>query len=83
MPYRLSAEKLAHLRHLFLDADWGAASTAFPSLTRPTSPQTRPFVAFAAIPARARYQFLLDDALYHVKTFIHGPVCKGLRSRST
>jgi hypothetical protein len=26
---------------------------------------------------RARYQFLLDDARYHVQTFIHGPVCRG------
>jgi hypothetical protein len=75
VPYRLSAEKLAHLRHLFLDADWGAASTAFPSYAPEVA--ANPFVAFAAIPARARYQFLLDDALYHVKTFIHGPVCKG------
>ena len=36
-----------------------------------------PFVAFAAIPPRARYQFMLDDAGYHVRAFIHGPVCRG------
>ena len=34
-------------------------------------------MTYAAIPARARYQFLLDDAHYHVQTFIHGPVCRG------
>ena len=75
VPYRLSAEKLAHLRHMFIDADWGAASTEFPSYAPDVA--ANPFRAFSAIPARARYQFLLDDALYHVKSFIHGPVCKG------
>jgi hypothetical protein len=36
-----------------------------------------PFSAFEQIPPRARYQFLLDNALYIIMTFIHGPVCKG------
>ncbi|RNC71452.1 MAG: peptidylprolyl isomerase [Desulfuromonadales bacterium] len=36
-----------------------------------------PFVAFEQIPPRSRYQFLLDNALYMIMTFIHGPVCKG------
>ncbi len=35
-----------------------------------------PFVAFEQIPARSRYQFLLDNAHYIIMTFIHGPVCK-------
>jgi hypothetical protein len=34
-----------------------------------------PFVAFEQIPPR--YQFLLDNSLYMLMTFIHGPVCKG------
>ena len=36
-----------------------------------------PFATFAAIPVKARYQFLLDDAWFHVATFIKGPVCNG------
>ncbi len=36
-----------------------------------------PFATFADIPARARYQFLLDDAEYEISTFIKGPVCNG------
>lgn len=36
-----------------------------------------PFVAFEQIPARSRYQFLLDNAHYIIMTFIRGPVCKG------
>ena len=38
---------------------------------------SNPFAAFADIPVRARYQFLLDDAEYEIATFIKGPVCNG------
>jgi hypothetical protein len=75
IPYLLNDAKLARFRELFLAADWGAAPLTFPSYDAEVA--ANPFVAFAAIPARARYQFLLDDALYHVKTFIDGPVCRG------
>ncbi len=71
-PYALSDAKLARLRHLFYEAPWdghGPWSVDWSS--------ANPFLTFAAIPARARYQFLLDDAHYHVQTFIHGPVCRG------
>lgn len=36
-----------------------------------------PFAAFAQIPVRSRYRFLLDHAHYIIMTFIRGPVCKG------
>ncbi|WP_197468733.1 fatty acid cis/trans isomerase, partial [Alcanivorax sp. HI0083] len=39
--------------------------------------RANPFVTFADIPARARYQFMLDEAEYFVRTFIRGPVCRG------
>jgi hypothetical protein len=75
VPYRLDGRKLSRLRQLFLESDWGDVSIALPSYDRAIA--ANPFLAFRAIPARARYQFLLDDAYYHVKAFIHGPVCKG------
>ncbi len=75
-PYLLSDAKLARLRRLFFSgAPWSDAAPKFPSYEPAVA--ANPFVAFAAIPPRARYQFLLDDAYYHVRTFIHGPVCKG------
>lgn len=73
VPYRLSDAKLDRLRRIFFQSDWDVSTP--PSYERDVA--ANPFVAFEAIPARARYQFLLDDAYYHVKTFIHGPVCKG------
>ena len=39
--------------------------------------RANPFVTFSDIPARARYQFMLDEAEYFVRTFIRGPVCRG------
>lgn len=75
VPYLLDDAKLARLRRLFFEVDWGNAPLRLPSYDRLVA--ANPFVAFQGIPARARYQFLLDDAYYFVKAFIHGPVCKG------
>ncbi len=74
VPYRLNDAKLARLRHLFFDPPWSPGPGPSPYARTHAA---NPFVAFAAIPARARYQFLLDDARYHVQAFIHGPVCRG------
>ena len=61
------------MQALFLDADW--EPTRWPGYD--VAEASNPFVAFAEIPAGARYQFLLDDAQYFVMTFIRGPVCRG------
>ncbi|MCX4190398.1 fatty acid cis/trans isomerase [Methylophaga sp. OBS3] len=39
--------------------------------------RANPFMTFSAIPAKARYQFMLDHAEYFTRTFIRGPVCRG------
>ncbi|MCP3888967.1 MAG: peptidylprolyl isomerase [Desulfobulbaceae bacterium] len=36
-----------------------------------------PFKTYEQIPARSRYQWLLDNVHYVIMTFIRGPVCKG------
>ena len=71
--YPLSAAKLERVKQLFYGGDWQADE--LPGY----GPQRRanPFETFQAIPARARYQFMLDDAKYFVDTFIRGPVCRG------
>ena len=71
--YELSPARMTRLRKLFLAADW--QPTAFPGWESAVA--SNPFVAFAEIPPRARYQFLLDDAHFFVDTFIRGPVCRG------
>jgi hypothetical protein len=71
--YRLSPAKLARLRELFLASAW--EPTRLPGYTPEET--ANPFVTFGEIPARSRYQYLLDDAHYFVMTFIRGPVCRG------
>lgn len=71
--YSLGPARLARLRELFLAPEWHA--TRFPGYSAEEA--SNPFVAFEEIPARSRYQYLLDDAQYFVMTFIRGPVCRG------
>jgi hypothetical protein len=73
MPYPLSDEKMARLEALFLAPAWDIA--ALPDYSRANA--INPFVTFAAIPARARYQFMLDSTEFFVMNFIRGPVCAG------
>lgn len=71
--YPLSAAKMARIKSLFYNGNWQV--TALPGY----GPERRanPFATFEAIPAQARYQFMLDNAEYFVRTFIRGPVCRG------
>ena len=41
------------------------------------SERANPFETFSAIPAKARYQFMLENSEYFVRSFIRGPVCRG------
>jgi hypothetical protein len=71
--YPLGPARLSRLRQLFLGSNWRA--TRLPSYAPDEA--SNPFLVFAEIPARSRYQFLLDDAQLFVDTFIRGPVCRG------
>ncbi|MFL1482179.1 fatty acid cis/trans isomerase [Pseudomonas grimontii] len=71
--YPLSAEKMARVKALFYSGDWQVS--AFPGYG--PGRRANPFETFEAIPAQARYQFMLDNAEYFVRTFIRGPVCRG------
>ena len=71
--YPLSDEKMRRFEALFLAAGWDVAQ--LPDYSGEHA--INPFLTFTAIPARARYQFMLDTAQYIVMTFIRGPVCRG------
>lgn len=73
LPYALGEGRMRRWRQLFLEPDYAVAS--LPSYDAETI--ANPFVAFHDLPAQARYRFLLDDARYHIMTFIKGPVCRG------
>ncbi|MBW2693967.1 MAG: fatty acid cis/trans isomerase [Deltaproteobacteria bacterium] len=71
--YPLGETRMRRLSELFLASDW--EPTRLPEYD--ANEGSNPFASFAEIPARSRYQFLLDDAQYFVMTFIRGPVCRG------
>ncbi|MBU0901836.1 MAG: fatty acid cis/trans isomerase [Gammaproteobacteria bacterium] len=71
--YALSAAKLARIKELFFASEWQADAVPGYGAQR----RANPFETFAAIPPQARYQFMLDNAEYFVRTFIRGPVCRG------
>jgi len=73
IPYQLSPQKLERIRSLFLRENWKVSKTRDYDSERAKNP----FETFPDIPVRSRYQFLLDDAQYHIATFIKGPVCNG------
>jgi len=71
--YPFSPAKMARIKALFYSGDWQASALPGYGPGR----RANPFETFEAIPAKARYQFMLDNAEYFVRTFIRGPVCRG------
>lgn len=73
IPFELSPQKLDRVKALFLSGDWNVGEAELTA----RGELNNPFATFAAIPVKARYQFLLDNAHFYVATFIKGPVCNG------
>ena len=71
--YQLSDAKMARIRELFLEIDYGVEE--LPSYALPEG--ANPFKTFASLPPESRYKFLLDDARFYIQGFIKGPVCRG------
>lgn len=74
MPYELSELRKKRWKELFFDVEWLKGSDTMPAY----GPQAaNAFATFQQIPAESRYRFLLENAYYHISTFIKGPVCRG------
>ena len=74
IPFPLTDKKFDRWENQFFKADWGKKIKDLPAYGRPGA---NPFKTFADIPTKIRYQFFLDEAAYHIMTFIKGPVCRG------
>lgn len=72
--YKMDDKKLQRYKELFIESEWTEKPHV---MTYDSNTSAQPFVSFAQIPASSRYKFLLDDSEYMVRTFVHGPVCKG------
>jgi hypothetical protein len=65
---------LARYRELFIATPWLEPPYVVPLDDKSGA---NPFLIYAQIPPRVRYQFLLDHSKYIIQTFMQGPVCKG------
>jgi len=71
--YAFGEQRLNRYKQLFFTSDW--TINKLPGYSE--AERGNPFETFSAIPAKIRYQFLLDDAVFFVRNFIRGPVCRG------
>ena len=74
MTYELSDSKMKRYESLFLKPKW-EEKPYLPSYDIEIS--ANPFLAYKQIPAKSRYEFLLDNVYFMMSTFIKGPVCNG------
>ncbi len=74
IPFEFSDKRMKQWNNEFYQATWKKLPVKMPPYGRDAS---NPFKTFEAIPAKARYQFFLNNSAYHVMTFIKGPVCRG------
>ena len=74
MVFALDDAVMARFKQLFIQPKWREKPHV---ISYDVKISANPFVAFKQIPARSRYQFLLDNSHYIIMTFIRGPVCRG------
>lgn len=74
MVFSLGEDQYKRTKELFIPPKWNTTPhlAGYDKIT-----SANPFETFEQIPARSRYQWLLDNAHYVIMTFIRGPVCKG------
>jgi hypothetical protein len=73
MVYSLSPARMSRYKELFYEPAY--AVDELPPYDATVA--SNPIKAFAAIPVKSRYQFLLDEARFFIEGFIKGPVCRG------
>lgn len=74
MVFAMGEGPYQRVQELFITPEWTKTPT-LAGYDKKTS--ANPFETFEQIPARSRYQWLLDNVHYVIMTFIRGPVCKG------
>ena len=74
MVFPLGKKQLSRITELFISPEWVEKPYI---VDYDKIKSANPFETYQQIPARSRYQWLLDNAHYTIMTFIRGPVCKG------
>lgn len=70
--FKTSDAYLERLKNLFIDSDWGE------NVKNVNYNTSNPFVNFKYIPAKSRYQFMLDHAYMLAGLFTTGTACNGV-----
>ena len=73
LPYPINDDRIKRYKQLFLEPSYTVDK--LPSYEPVLA--ANPFKTYTAIPAKNRYQFMLDDAQFFVGGFIKGAVCRG------
>jgi len=71
--YELSDKRMQRYRTLFYQPDYQVKT--LPGYAPAIA--SNPIKAFAQLPLKSRYKFLLDNARFFIEGFIKGPVCRG------
>lgn len=74
MVFPFGEEQYQRIQELFIVPDWMETPHVVGYEKKFSA---NPFEVFEQIPPRSRYQWMLDNSHYIIKTFIRGPVCKG------
>ncbi len=74
MVTQFTDKELERVKELFIKPQWNEKPYIVGYESKISA---NPFLSFAQIPAKSRYQFLLDHSNYILMTFIRGPVCRG------
>ncbi len=74
MVVKFDDAKLKRIKELFIKPKWVEEPHRMGYETKMSA---NPFIAYYQIPAKSRYQFMLDNSHYIMMTFIRGPVCRG------
>lgn len=74
MVFAMDKKHFKRVKQLFIQPEWEEEPHV---MGYDPIVSANPFVTYQQIPAKSRYQWLLDNAHYVIMTFIRGPVCKG------
>ncbi len=70
--FHVNEGTLNHLKQMFWFSDWGKESERINFDFQ----HSNPFMAFRAIPAKIRYQWMLENAVMLMKVIMSGPNCR-------
>ncbi len=73
MPYALNNSRLERFKQWFLEPNYEIAQLPGYQIEQASNP----FATFVDLPAKSRYEFMLDHAQFTIRGFMKGAVCRG------